>query len=183
MNKIVVLDRDGVINEDSDAFIKSADEWQPIPGSLDAIARLHDAGYRVVIATNQSGITRRLLSEQDLSQIHQKLTNAVEAAGGMITAIVYCPHGPGDQCACRKPKPGLLQQLAQKMETTLTGCWSVGDSLRDLQAAYIEGLQPALVRTGKGTKTEKELPQSELAATPVFNDLADFVDQLLVGKL
>lgn len=175
--KLVILDRDGVINHDSDSFIKSPAEWEPIPGSIDAIARLTKAGYRIVIVTNQSGIARGLLDITALNAIHQKLHAAVQAAGGAIDAIFFCPHKAGDNCDCRKPRPGMLKAVSQRYDTKLKGVPSVGDSLRDLQAAYNAGCAPYLVLTGKGKLTFEGggLPPG----TIVFPDLAAVVDKLL----
>lgn len=179
MSKLVILDRDGVINEDSDAFIKSVDECLPIPGSIDAIARLSKAGYVVVVATNQSGIARGLFDEFTLARIHQSINDQVEAAGGLITGFFYCPHGPDDDCQCRKPRPGLVHRIAEELSTDVAGAPFVGDSLRDLQAAHSAGCQPVLVLSGKGRATaEKGLPD-ELSDTPIHADLATFVNHLL----
>jgi D-glycero-D-manno-heptose 1,7-bisphosphate phosphatase len=127
MPKLVILDRDGVINEDSDDFIKSPDEWQPIPGSLEAITRLNQANYRVVIATNQSGLARGLFTPDDLNQIHQKMLHQLENVGGIIDAIFFCPHAPNQDCKCRKPRPGLFYDLANRLSISLTNVPVVGD--------------------------------------------------------
>lgn len=150
--KLIVLDRDGVINHDSDAFIKSPDEWRPIPGSLEAIARLCKAGYRIVVATNQSGIARGLFDVATLGAIHAKMHRAVADAGGQIDAIFFCPHGPDEGCPCRKPEPGLFREILARFESTGT-VHAVGDQLRDLQAAHAAGCRPMLVLTGKGGAT------------------------------
>ncbi len=175
--KLIILDRDGVINLDSDAFIKSPAEWVPIPGSLEAIARLNQAGYRVVVATNQSGIARGLFDVTILNAIHQKLHSAAHQAGADVDAIFYCPHAADDNCDCRKPKPGMLQTIASRFSTSLKGVPNVGDSLRDLQAGYGVGCVPYLVLTGKGQRTRDKggLPPG----TQVFPDLASVVDSLL----
>ncbi|MGE5652111.1 MAG: D-glycero-beta-D-manno-heptose 1,7-bisphosphate 7-phosphatase [Bacillota bacterium] len=175
--KLIILDRDGVINHDSDNFIKSPDEWIPIPGSLEAIARLNQAGYRVVVATNQSGVARGLFNIITLNAIHQKLHQAARQVGADIGAIFFCPHAADDNCDCRKPKPGLLQEIAKRFDVSLKGVPTVGDSLRDLQAGFIVGCTPYLVRTGKGEKTLAKggLPPG----TTVHADLAAFVDHLL----
>jgi len=175
--KLVILDRDGVINEDSDDFIKSPAEWKPIRGSLVAIARLHRAGWRVVVATNQSGIARNLLDLDTLARIHETMQRQVSDAGGMIDAVFFCPHGPNDHCDCRKPAPGMLNDIARRLHTELTGVPAIGDSLRDIQAATAAGASPILVRTGKGSRTvsDPELDKS----VPVFNDLYSAVDNLL----
>jgi D-glycero-D-manno-heptose 1,7-bisphosphate phosphatase len=168
--KLVILDRDGVVNIDSEQFIKAPDEWRPIPGSLDAIARLNQAGYHVVIATNQSGIGRGLFDMATLNAIHEKMHKALAQAGGRIDAIFYCPHTAAAACACRKPNPGLFRAIGERFNTPLEGVPAVGDSLRDLQAAASVGAQPLLVGTGKGAKTLADggLPPG----TRTFDDLA-----------
>ncbi len=174
--KLIILDRDGVINHDSDQYIKSPDEWLPIPGSLDAIARLTQWGWRVVVATNQSGVGRGLFEMDTLNAIHEKMMRAVAHAGGRIDAIFFCPHTNVDKCDCRKPRPGLLQQIAQRYNVDLADVPVIGDSLRDLQAAAAVGARPVLVLTGKGPKTRADplLPPG----TPVFPDLAAAVASL-----
>lgn len=179
MSKLIILDRDGVINEDSDAFIKSADECIPIPGSIAAIASLSKAGYQVVVATNQSGIARGLFDEYALARIHQSINDQVEEAGGIITGFFYCPHGPDDDCQCRKPLPGLVQQIARELVVSVANVPFVGDSLRDLQAAESAGCQPILVLTGKGTATAAAGLPETLSDTPVYRDLAAFANALL----
>jgi len=175
--QLIILDRDGVINEDSDGYIKSPEEWRPLPGSLEAIARLHRAGWRVVIATNQSGIARGLFDLDTLMRIHEKMHRRVRDAGGLIDAVFFCPHGPDDNCTCRKPKPGLFHDIAKRLRIDLRGTPAIGDSLHDLQAARAAGARPVLVRTGKGART---LTHPELDAdVPVFDDLASAVDALL----
>ena len=175
--RLIILDRDGVINHDSDDFIKSPAEWVPIPGSLEAIARLNQAGYRVVVATNQSGIARGLFDVKTLNAIHQKLHAAAHQAGAEVDAIFYCPHAADDNCDCRKPKPGMLQTIASRFSLSLKGVPNVGDSLRDLQAGYGVGCVPYLVLSGKGERTRDKggLPPGTL----VFPDLASVVDSLL----
>jgi D-glycero-D-manno-heptose 1,7-bisphosphate phosphatase len=168
--KLVILDRDGVINFDSDQYIKSPEEWRPIPGSLDAIARLNQWGYRVVVATNQSGVGRGLFEMDTLNAIHEKMVKAVSQAGGRIDVVFFCPHTNMDRCNCRKPRPGMLEEISARYNADLAGVPAVGDSLRDLQAAEAVDAQPILVLTGKGVKTQAdpELP----ANTLVFADLA-----------
>lgn len=168
--KLVILDRDGVINYDSDLYIKSPDEWRPIPGSLEAIARLTQWGYRVVVATNQSGIGRGLFVMDTLNAIHDKMIKSVAQAGGRIDAVFFCPHTNADKCGCRKPKPGMLEEIAVRYNADLEGVPAIGDSLRDLEAAVAVGAQPMLVLTGKGKKTQADpgLPPGTL----VFPDLA-----------
>ena len=151
--KLVILDRDGVINVDSDAFITSPDEWVAIPGSLEAIARLNQAGYRVAIASNQSGIGRGLFDMAALNAMHEKMNRAAAAVGGRIDAVFFCPHTQEDDCECRKPKPGMLQQIVERFEIDPEDTPVVGDSLRDLQAGAALGFATHLVLTGKGQKT------------------------------
>ena len=175
--QVIILDRDGVINEDSDDYIKSPEEWQPIPGSLEAIARLHRAGWRVVVATNQAGVARGLFDLDTLMRIHEKMHRAVRETGGLIDAVFFCPHGPDDNCACRKPKPGLFHDIARRLRIDLKGVPAIGDSVRDLQAARAAGARPLLVKTGKGLQT---LAHQELGGgVPVFTDLASAVDAVL----
>ncbi|MFA5627174.1 MAG: D-glycero-beta-D-manno-heptose 1,7-bisphosphate 7-phosphatase [Thiohalomonadaceae bacterium] len=177
MQRVIILDRDGVINEDSDDYIKSPAEFIPIPGSLEAIVRLSEAGWRVLVATNQSGVARGLYDLATLQEIHAKLHKLLKPMGGQIEAIFYCPHAPDDDCACRKPKPGLLHSIAEQFQITLQGVPTVGDSLRDLQAAQAVGATPILVRTGKGERTLAE--GTGLAGIPVYANLAAVVDALL----
>ena len=177
----IILDRDGVINYDSLDYIKSPQEWRPIPGSLEAIARLHRAGYKVVVATNQSGVGRGLLSMDTLAAIHTRMLEAVRKQGGEIDAIFFCPHTPEDRCDCRKPAPGLLKEIAKRLQMDLVGVYVIGDAERDVLAARQVMASPVLVRTGKGAQTLKQ--SKALADVPVFDDLAAFVDALLSGKL
>ena len=169
--KLVVLDRDGVINQDSREFVKSVDEWLPLPGSIDAVAALSNAGFTVAVASNQSGLARGLFVETDLSAMHRKLRELVEVAGGSIDLIVYCPHGPDDDCDCRKPKPGLLKQIGARFDHEMSGVPVIGDSLRDLEAARSIGARPILVRTGNGVSTSENLP-SVLCDVEIYDDLA-----------
>ncbi len=168
--KLIVLDRDGTINHDSDAYIKSPAEWKPIKGSLEAIARLTQAGFRVVVATNQSGIARGLFNVATLIAIHDTMHRATAQAGGRIDAIFFCPHAADADCECRKPKPGMLLAIARRFNVSLEGIHVVGDALRDLQAAQSAGAKPVLVLTGKGKKTRQagDLPDG----TQIFADLA-----------
>lgn len=176
----VILDRDGVINKDSAAFVKSPQEWLPLAGSIDAISRLYRHGYTVFIATNQSGLARGLFQPEELHAIHAKMHALVEAAGGKIERVFYCPHGPDDNCSCRKPRAGLLDQIEAYCAETLAGVPCIGDSLRDLQAASSKGLQPILVLTGNGKKTLGELGEHEI---PVFADLAAAANAIINGVL
>jgi len=170
MTKLIILDRDGVINYDSDQFIKSPEEWRPIPGSLEAVARLNQAGYRVVVATNQSGIGRGLFDMPTLNAIHDKMHKSLAQVGGRIDAIFFCPHSNEADCGCRKPKSGMMLEISARYGMGLVGVPAVGDSLRDLEAAARLGATPYLVLTGKGMRTQEKggLPEGTL----VFPDLA-----------
>lgn len=174
--KLVVLDRDGVINYDSDRFIKTPEEWRPIPGSLEAITALNQRGYRVVVATNQSGIGRGLLDMAAFNAINDKMTRSLAQLGGRIDAVFYCPHAADARCDCRKPKAGMLREIGRRFNVDLRDVPAVGDALRDLQAAADVGALPVLVTTGKGriTLKENELPER----TQVFDDLAAFARHL-----
>ena len=175
--KLIILDRDGVINFDSAQFIKTPDEWKPIPGSLEAIARLNQAGYRVVVATNQSGIGRGLFDLPTLNAIHDKMHKACALVGARIDAVFFCPHTSESKCNCRKPKSGMIEEISARYNTTLEGVPAVGDSLRDLQATAALGARPYLVLTGKGTKTQAAggLPEG----TMIYPDLAAVVATLI----
>lgn len=174
--KLVILDRDGVLNYDSDEYIKSPEEWKPIPGSLEAVARLNQAGYRVVIATNQSGVGRGLFDMATLNAIHDKMFKLLGQAGGRVDALFYCPHTDEDGCSCRKPAIGMFQEIARRFGTDLHGVPCIGDSLRDLKVAATIGATPILVLTGKGKKTRGAggLPGN----TRIFADLAEVVKSL-----
>jgi D-glycero-D-manno-heptose 1,7-bisphosphate phosphatase len=175
--KLIVLDRDGVINYDSEQFIKSPDEWRPIPGSLEAISRLNHAGFRVVVATNQSGLGRGLFDMATLIAINDKMHKALGQLGGRIDAVFYCPHTADSGCECRKPKPGMLTEIGNRFGVELTGVPCVGDSVRDLQAAAAVEAQPILVLSGKGEKTLRDgvFPTN----TVIFPDLAFVATALL----
>ena len=177
--KLIVLDRDGVINYDSDQFIKSPDEWRPIPGSLEAISRLNHAGFRVVVATNQSGLGRGLFDMATLIAINDKMHKALSHLGGRIDALFYCPHTADSACECRKPKPGMFTEIGNRFGVDMTGVPCVGDSVRDLQAAAAIEAQPILVLSGKGEKTLRDgvFP----ANTIIFPDLAFVATALLAG--
>lgn len=188
--KLVILDRDGVINLDRPDFVKSADECVPIAGSIEGIARLSQAGFTVVIATNQSGLARGKFDLDDLEAMHEKITQLVEDHGGEISAIFYCPHAPEDHCKCRKPKPGLVDAIEAEFNISAEGVPFIGDTLRDLQTAISKGCQPVLVRTGNGLKTLDDLqyPDSDstddfpgltLEQVQVFDDLAAAADFLI----
>ncbi|WP_338484234.1 D-glycero-beta-D-manno-heptose 1,7-bisphosphate 7-phosphatase [Pseudomonas trivialis] len=176
MLKLLILDRDGVINYDSDAYIKSVAEWIPLPGSIEAIAQLSKAGWTVAIATNQSGIARGYYDIATLDAMHARLRTLVAEQGGEVGLVVYCPHGPDEGCDCRKPKPGMLKIIAEHYKVPLAGIWFVGDSLGDLEAVKAVDSQPVLVKTGKGEKTQaKNLP----VGTLIFDDLAAVAAELI----
>lgn len=178
--KLIILDRDGVINYDSDNYIRSVEEFIPLPGSLEAITKLNNAGYKVAIATNQSGIARDYYDVDTLNAMHQKLAAKLDEIGGHIDYIAYCPHGPDDHCNCRKPLTGLLEDIANHFGVKLSGVPVIGDSLRDLQSAQAVGGKPMLVRTGKGERT---IAKGEgIDGIPVYADLAAAVDQLTEEK-
>jgi D-glycero-D-manno-heptose 1,7-bisphosphate phosphatase len=179
-NKIIILDRDGTINRDSDDYIKSPEEWQPLPGALEAIARLSQAGWHLVIASNQSGLGRGLFDVATLNQMHDKMNKMLSAAGGRIDAIFYCPHVPQDQCSCRKPLSGLFEQIGDRFGAQLDQVNAVGDTLRDAQAAAAVGCLPHLVCTGKSEGWKGPgLPQGFPTDTLVHEDLAAFADWML----
>lgn len=175
--KLIILDRDGVINHDSDDYIKTVDEWQPIDGSIDAIVKLAHAGYTVTVASNQSGLARGYFDLSTLNAMHQKMFEMVQLAGGHIDGVFFCPHAPSDQCDCRKPAPGLLYDIADRFSTTLDGVFFIGDSLSDIEAAHSAGAIPLLVRTGKGLKTELQLTDKSI---PVFENLSEAVNSYIL---
>ena len=174
--KLIILDRDGVINHDSDQFIKSPDEWKPIEGSLEAIARLNQWGWRVVVASNQSGVGRGLFGMDTLNAINDKMVKSLAQVGGRLDAIFFCPHSADSTCDCRKPRPGMFLQIAQRFNIDLAGVPVVGDSLRDLQAGVAVGCEPYLVLTGKGLKTRED--PDVPADTRIYPDLATVVADL-----
>ncbi len=175
--KLIILDRDGVINEDSDNYIRSPDEWQPIPGSIEAIARLNKAGYTVAVATNQSGLGRGYYTRETLTAIHNKMISLVEAAGGHIACICFCPHTPDDNCNCRKPATGLVRQIESNLNCTTEDAWFVGDTITDIQVATACNCRPVLVKTGKGQKTLDK--GFAIAGVQVFESLKQFADFLI----
>ena len=185
-SNIVILDRDGVINLNSDQYIKTPEEWVPVPGSLEAIARLCRADFRVVLATNQSGISKGLLSMETLNKINNKMMAEVQEKGGRIDAIFLCPHSPEDNCNCRKPKPGLLLEIGERLGASLLGVPFVGDSASDIYAANAVGAQPILVETGNGNETKRLLTRDnskEISdALHIYEDLASFVADLLDSR-
>jgi D-glycero-D-manno-heptose 1,7-bisphosphate phosphatase len=180
--KLIILDRDGTINEDRDDFIKSADEWVPLPGALEAIARLNHAGWHIVIASNQSGLGRGLFDVAALNAMHSKMHKLLAAQGGKIDGVFYCPHTPDEACQCRKPLPGLFEQIIERygIDSGASGqvVHTVGDSLRDLQAGVAAGCAPHLVLTGKGAKYHAK-PADLPAGTRVHADLAAFAEHVL----
>ena len=183
--KLVVLDRDGTINEDRDDYVKSADEWVPIPGALEAVARLHQAGWHVVVATNQSGLGRGLFDMYMLNEMHAKMNALLAPLGGRIDAVFFCPHAPEDQCRCRKPLPGLFEAIGERFGVEMAGVPAVGDTLRDLQAASAVGCAPHLVRTGKAAALDAaglQAMRDKIPGLAVHADLAAFVDALLAGE-
>ncbi|SEK20353.1 D-glycero-D-manno-heptose 1,7-bisphosphate phosphatase [Atopomonas hussainii] len=174
--KLLILDRDGVINQDSDDYIKSVAEWLPLPGAVEAIAALSKAGWTIAVATNQSGLARGYFDLATLEAMHVELQRLVGEHGGRVDAIHYCPHGPDDDCTCRKPLPGMIEAIGRQFDADLRGVWLVGDSLRDLEAGLAVGCQPVLVKTGKG---ERSLAKPLPAGTLVFDDLAAVARHLL----
>ena len=185
--KTIILDRDGVINQDSENFIKSVDEWVPIPGSLEALALLHRHDYRVVVVTNQSGVARGLFSLATLNEIHRHMLAETKKRGGLIEAVFFCPHGPDEKCLCRKPATGMFRDVANRLKIEMNGIPAVGDSMRDLQAAVDFGALPVLVKTGKGKLTNKLLKKKDspisFADVSIYKDLASFTDALLAGEI
>jgi D-glycero-D-manno-heptose 1,7-bisphosphate phosphatase len=179
--KLIILDRDGVINEDSPDFVKSTQEWRPLPGSLEAIARLCHAGWRVVVATNQSGIGRGLFDFGALFAMHDKMSRMLAEVGGRIDGVFFCPHTPEDDCRCRKPKTGLHEDIARRFQIDLANVPAVGDSIRDIRSARDAGAQPILVKTGNGAETLRE-HADQLAGVTVHDNLGSVVAALLAAK-
>ena len=183
--KLIILDRDGVINYDSDDYVKSPQEWIPLPGSLEAIARLKQNGFTVAVVTNQSGISRGFYDESTLQAMHDKMRHLLADLGADVDLVLHCPHGPDDSCDCRKPLPGMFTEVARHFGLPLPfdNVYAVGDTWRDLQAAKTTGANPVLVKTGKGERTLKaHAAELDLWQTPVFENLADFVDYLLLNQ-
>ena len=177
---LIILDRDGVINEDSDDYIKSPVEWQPIAGSLEAIAKLSQNGYKIVVVTNQSGLGRELFTVEALNAIHMKMNTHLAQFGGIIDAVFFCPHIPEDNCNCRKPKPGLYNDISERLRVSLNKVFCVGDKMTDIQAIQSAGGKPVLVRTGKG---QSEIDQGLVPeGIPIYRNLAQFVDEILTKK-
>ena len=181
---LLILDRDGVINQDSDEYIRGIAEWIPIPGSIEAIADLSRAGYRIAIATNQSGLSRGYFTLDDMEEIHARLCQMVAEQGGSIEGIFYCPHLPDEGCNCRKPATGLLEAIESELGECPAGAWFVGDSLKDLQLARRCHCRPALVRTGKGERTLAQLQSPDVDLSnpldiPVYPDLASAARDIL----
>jgi D-glycero-D-manno-heptose 1,7-bisphosphate phosphatase len=183
--KLIILDRDGTINEDRDDFVKSPEEWVPLPGALEAIARLNHAGWHTVLATNQSGLGRGLFDMAMLNAMHARMNQMLAKHGGRIDAVFFCPHAPEDQCECRKPLPGLMTQIGERYGVDLKEVPLVGDSLRDLQAGQLAGCPTHLVRTGKaGQLADKELTEllRQVPGTQVHADLGAFADALILQE-
>ncbi len=181
--RLVILDRDGTINADSDEYVKSADEWQPLPGALEAIARLNHAGWHVVVASNQSGLGRGLFDLAALNAMHTKMHKLLAAQGGRIDAVFFCPHTPDDNCQCRKPLPGLFEQIGERFGVDLKGVPVVGDTLRDVLAGSVLGCEPHLLLTGKGAEFRGcPLPDTFPPGTRVHEDLGAFADHLLARQ-
>ena len=183
--KLIVLDRDGTINQDRDDFVKSPDEWVPIPGALEAIARLNHAGWHTVVATNQSGLARGVFDTAMLNAVHLRMNQALAAVGGRIDAVFFCPHGPSEGCRCRKPLPGLFELIGERYGIEMAGVPLVGDSLRDLQAGAAVGCACHLVRTGKGARlADAQLDElrQQIPGTQVHADLAAFAEHLIQGE-
>lgn len=179
--KLVILDRDGTINEDSADFVKSPSEWEPLPGALEAIARLNHAGWHVVVATNQSGLGRGLFDVASLNAMHAKMHTMLAAVGGRVDAIFYCPHAPDEGCRCRKPEPGLFEQIGERYGISLDGVPAVGDAPRDLVSAVTAGCAPHLVLTGKAAAYRgRQLPEGYPADTVVHDDLAAFAEYIVM---
>ena len=176
----LILDRDGVINYDSDEYIKSPEEWLPIPGSLKAIAKANRAGFRVIVVTNQSGLARGYFDMETLNAIHKKMHQKLARVGGKIEAVFFCPHDPDDGCDCRKPKSGMLNEIRDRLNISLEKVFFVGDTISDIQAARAAGTIPVLVRTGKGEKTLAA--DDDLADVQIFSDLASFIETLVNEK-
>ena len=177
---LIILDRDGVINEDSDDYIKSPAEWQPIVGSLEAIAKLSQNGYKIVVVTNQSGLGRNLFTIEALNAIHMKMNTHLAQFGGVIDALFFCPHIPEDNCNCRKPKPGLYNDISERLRVSLNKVFCIGDKMTDIQAIQSAGGKPVLVRTGKG---QSEIDQGLVPeGIPIYRNLAQFVDEILTKK-
>lgn len=182
--RLAILDRDGVINEDAPGFVKTPEQWVPIPGSLEAIARLCRAEYRVVIVTNQSGVGRGLFTLDMMNKINMRMFELINQKGGEIDAVMFCPHTPDAGCECRKPKPGMFNELARRLKVNLTGIPAVGDSIRDLEAAVAAGAEPVLVRTGQGENTLEAIQRNgseRLKQVPVYDNLAAFVDHHMLN--
>lgn len=178
--RLAILDRDGTINRESDDYIKCPEEWEPLPGSLEAIGRLNRGGWRVVVASNQSGLGRELFTPTDLFDVHEKMNRLLQTHGGHVDAFFFCPHHPEDDCPCRKPKTGLLREISQRFHTSLAGVPVIGDSRRDMEAALATGARPMLVLTGRGEDTRRELEQEDrLAEVEVHADLAAAANTLL----
>ncbi len=182
--KVIILDRDGVINQDSDNFIRTVDQWLPIKGSIEAMAQLYKQGYRLFIFTSQSGIGRGFYTLATMNAMHKKMALLLKQYGAKVEGIVYCPHTPDENCACRKPKPKMLHDIATQYDVDLTQAWVVGDSWRDIQSGLAVGAKVALVATGKGKKTTiKNNDEIKNKNIPVLTNLADFANKLIAKEI
>ena len=177
--KLVILDRDGVINEDSDDYIKSPDEWIPIAGSLEALGKLSQNGFKVIIITNQSGIGRKIFSIEMLNAIHKKMSINLAQYGGVIDGIFFCPCAPEENCNCRKPKSGLYNEVSDRLQISLENVFCVGDKITDIQAAQNVGAKPILVKTGKENDDSGNIPKN----IPIYDDLLSFVNKVITEKI
>lgn len=178
--RLVVLDRDGTLNEDPEDFLRGADDWRPLPGALEAVARLNQAGWRVVVASNQTGLGRGLFDVATLNEIHARMHRLMTQAGARVEAVFFCPHAPEDACDCRKPQPGLFHQISQRFSVPASQMVAVGDSVRDAQAAVAAGCEGHLVLTGQSYRhRDGSLPVGLPATTRVHVDLLAFVDALV----
>ncbi|MGE0277988.1 MAG: D-glycero-beta-D-manno-heptose 1,7-bisphosphate 7-phosphatase [Nitrospiraceae bacterium] len=175
--RLVILSRDGVINERRPTGVRAVDEWKAIPGSLRAIARLTSAQFHVVVATNQPGIADGTLDGGMLAHIHAKMNGEIARDGGRIESIFYCPHVADDKCSCRKPRPGLLLEVAKRLDVDLEGVPFIGDTSEDIEAARAAGARPILLRTGRGMETEESC--AGCADVEVYDDLADAASALI----
>jgi len=177
--KLIILDRDGVINEDSDDYIKSPDEWIPIAGSLEALGKLSQNGFKVIIITNQSGIGRKIFSIEMLNAIHKKMCINLAQYGGVIDGIFFCPCAPEENCNCRKPKSGLYNEVSDRLQISLENVFCVGDKITDIQAAQNAGAKPILVKSGKENIDSGNIPEN----IPIYDDLLSFVNKVITEKL
>jgi len=173
--RLIVLDRDGTLNENPEDFLRSPEDWTPIPGALEAVARLNQGGWRVVVATNQSGLGRGLFDVATLNAMHARMHKELAAAGARVEAVFFCPHAPEEGCDCRKPAPGLFQQIARRMKVAPSSVVAAGDSVRDAMAASAAGCEAHLIASGPAAEVGADLP----AGTRIHPDLGAFADFIL----